>query len=134
MEEYILPLMMQSLTDFEEFVVEKVLRALTSLAELRLIMKVKLKELVSNILPLLYHPNPWIRAGMCLWKEILYNKNLIISTDESKGTASFLAQSVKCLPLLDVRCIIYPMIRPFLSDDVLDITASAILDNLKPEV
>lgn len=64
LEEYILPLMMQSLTDFEEFVVEKVLRALTSLAELRLIMKIKLKELVSNILPLLYHPNPWIRAGV----------------------------------------------------------------------
>ncbi|KAJ3026711.1 Serine/threonine-protein kinase, partial [Rhizophlyctis rosea] len=52
LEEYILPLMVQALTDAEEFVVEKVLNSLTSLAELGLLQKYKLKELAGTILPL----------------------------------------------------------------------------------
>ncbi|KAJ3165022.1 Serine/threonine-protein kinase [Irineochytrium annulatum] len=63
LEEYILPLTLQALTDAEEFVVEKVLAALTSLAELGLMQKPKLREMVTMILPLLCHPNVWIRNG-----------------------------------------------------------------------
>eukprot|EP00842_Homolaphlyctis_polyrhiza_P006602 jgi/Hompol1/6943/HPOL_000975-RA len=61
LEEYILPLMIQALTDSEEFVVEKVLSSLTSLAELGLIAKSKLKELCTTMIPLCCHPNRWIR-------------------------------------------------------------------------
>jgi phosphoinositide-3-kinase regulatory subunit 4 len=63
LEEYILPLTLQALTDSEEFVVEKVLGSLTSLAELGLLQKTKLKELISTVIPLMCHPNVWIRYG-----------------------------------------------------------------------
>ncbi|CAG8782882.1 15976_t:CDS:2, partial [Acaulospora colombiana] len=61
LEEYILPLMIQSLSDSEEFVVEKVLNSLTSLAELGLFQKMKLWELVAIVTPLMCHPGVWIR-------------------------------------------------------------------------
>nr|KAJ3420459.1 Serine/threonine-protein kinase [Polyrhizophydium stewartii] len=54
LDEYILPLMVQALTDSEEYVVEKVLNSLTSLAELGLIAKTRLKELCSTVPRLLY--------------------------------------------------------------------------------
>lgn len=89
LEEYILPLMVQALTgmntpcpqhgnledlstmsnyrnadvDSEEFVVEKVLNALTSLAELGLLQKPKLRDLGGVIAPLVCHPNMWVRFG-----------------------------------------------------------------------
>jgi phosphoinositide-3-kinase regulatory subunit 4 len=88
LEEYILPLMIQSLSgiikiwkytaimikilntfiflillDSEEFVVEKVLNSLTSLAELGLFQKMKLCELAAVVSPLMCHPGIWIRYG-----------------------------------------------------------------------
>jgi phosphoinositide-3-kinase regulatory subunit 4 len=63
LEEYILPLTFQALTDAEEFVVEKVLTSLAALAELGLLQKSKLKEFSTTIMPLLCHPNVWIRYG-----------------------------------------------------------------------
>ena len=71
LEEFILPLMVQAFTGFtiahsidsEEFVVEKVLNSLASLAEIGLIQKKKVKELFVIIIPLLCHPNIWIRMG-----------------------------------------------------------------------
>ncbi|KAJ3112086.1 Serine/threonine-protein kinase [Phlyctochytrium bullatum] len=60
LEEYILPLTVQALTDSEEFVVEKVLSALRALGELGLIQKIKLKELVSL-------------ARLHLWRHVLNN-------------------------------------------------------------
>ncbi|KAJ3072129.1 Serine/threonine-protein kinase, partial [Quaeritorhiza haematococci] len=112
LEEYILPLLAQALTDSEEFVVRKVLDALSSLAELRLLQKPKLKEFVSNILPLMCHPNIWIRYG----------------------AIAFVATAAKHLPLIDVRCIIYPMIRPFLKTDIAEVTELSLLENLKSPV
>ncbi|RKO92149.1 hypothetical protein BDK51DRAFT_20317 [Blyttiomyces helicus] len=118
LEEYILPLMIQALTgkylhsNAEEFVVEKVLNALTSLAELGLLQKPKLKELASTTLPLMCHPNVWIRYG----------------------AIAFVASTAKLLPLIDVRCILYPMIRPFLKVDMAEITETSLLESLKNPV
>lgn len=67
LEEYILPLSLQALTDSEEFVVERVLGSLTSLAELGLLRKPKLKALAGTIIPLMCHPNAWVRYGIFLF-------------------------------------------------------------------
>lgn len=83
LEEYILPLMIQSLSgnelpyclcyntetiieyaDVEETVVAKVLASLTSLAELGMFQKLRIWELVSAATGFLCHPNVWIRQGM----------------------------------------------------------------------
>ncbi|KAJ3185754.1 Serine/threonine-protein kinase [Gaertneriomyces sp. JEL0708] len=112
LEEYILPLMIQALTDAEEFVVEKVLSALTSLAELGLLQKPKLKELSVVILPLLCHPNTWIRLG----------------------AIGFVASAARLLPLLDVRCFLYPQLRAYLKMDVFEISENTLLENLKTPV
>ncbi|KAI8618435.1 hypothetical protein BC830DRAFT_1108985 [Chytriomyces sp. MP71] len=109
LEEYILPLVLQSLTDAEEFVVERVLSSLTSLAELGLFTKPKLKEIVGTVMPLVCHPSPWIRHG----------------------AIAFIAATSKLLPLIDVRCILYPLLRPFLKTNISDVTDVNLLFNLK---
>ncbi|KAJ3398997.1 Serine/threonine-protein kinase [Chytriomyces hyalinus] len=109
LEEYILPLVVLSLTDAEEFVVEKVLNALTLLAELGLFQKFKLKELVGTVMPLLCHPSLWIRHA----------------------SIAFVAATAKVLPLIDVRCILYPLLRPFLKTNIPDVTDVNLLFHLK---
>ncbi|KNC97679.1 VPS15 protein kinase [Spizellomyces punctatus DAOM BR117] len=109
LEEYILPLMVQALTDAEEFVIEKVLNALTSLAELGLLQKTKLKELAGTVVPLVCHPNTWIRFG----------------------AIAFISCAARLLPQIDVRCILYPIISPFLKTDIADITEVNLLESLK---
>ena len=51
--------------DVEETVVAKVLASLTNLCELGLFQKMRIWELMSATLGFLYHPNIWIREGMC---------------------------------------------------------------------
>ncbi|CAG8444654.1 3441_t:CDS:10 [Ambispora leptoticha] len=109
LEEYILPLMIQSLTDSEEFVVEKVLNSLTSLAELGLFQKMKIWELVGIISSLLCHPSIWIRYG----------------------AVAFISSASKLIPVTDVWCIVYPIIRPFLQADVIDLSEIQLLENIK---
>ena len=53
------------LIDVEETVVAKVLVPLTNLCELGLFQKMRIWELMSATLGFLYHPNIWIREGMC---------------------------------------------------------------------
>lgn len=84
LEEYIFPLMTQALSgehenfsltcgmltsgeDVEETNVAKVLSALTTLSELGLFQKMRLWELMSSTLPLLYHPNSWIKQGLSIF-------------------------------------------------------------------
>ncbi|KAI8926108.1 hypothetical protein BC831DRAFT_246086 [Entophlyctis helioformis] len=112
LEEYILPLMVQALTDAEEFVVEKVLNSLTSLAELGLIAKSKLRELCTSVLPLVCHPNRWIRYGV----------------------VAFLAASARLMPLIDVRCVLYPMVKPFLRREAPSLTEIGLLENIKSPI
>ncbi|GES86228.1 ARM repeat-containing protein [Rhizophagus clarus] len=112
LEEYILPLMIQSLSDSEEFVVEKVLNSLTSLAELGLFQKMKLCELAAVVAPLMCHPGIWIRYG----------------------AIAFIASAAKLLPITDVWCIIYEIIKPFLQAEVVEITELQLLENVKEPV
>lgn len=109
LEQFILPLLVMALTDAEEMVVEKVINSITSLAELGLIQKLKLKELAGQIVPLLVHPNRWIKYG----------------------AVGFVSSISKLLPLIDVKFVIYPMIRPFLTTDSIILTEALLIENLK---
>jgi len=58
--------------DSEEFVVEKVLNSLTSLAELGLLTKVNLRDLNLRLAGFLCHPNVWIRYGKFIFSLLLF--------------------------------------------------------------
>ncbi|KAK9471858.1 uncharacterized protein V1510DRAFT_426608 [Dipodascopsis tothii] len=112
LEEYIMPLMVQALADPEEFVIEKVLYAFTSLAELGLIKRPSLWDLVRIIVRFSVHPNLWIREGVF----------------------AFVAASTRWLSPADVHCIVTPIIRPFLRCDVLEYTELGLLEFSKPAI
>ncbi|OAX43719.1 ARM repeat-containing protein [Rhizopogon vinicolor AM-OR11-026] len=112
LDEYILPLMVQALSDVEESVVARVLTALTSLCELGLFQKMRIWELMSATLAFFYHPNVWIR----------------------QGAASFIAAAAKCLPQSDVWCILYPSLRHLLRSDVKQIEEQSLLSAMKPSL
>ncbi|KAF9045254.1 hypothetical protein BJ165DRAFT_1476337 [Panaeolus papilionaceus] len=109
LEEYILPLMVQALSDVEESVVAKVLAALTSLCELGLFQKMRIWELMSATLGFLYHPNIWIR----------------------QGAAAFITSAAAHLPQSDIWCILYPSLRHFLKSDIVTIDEQNLLAALK---
>ncbi|TBU59830.1 hypothetical protein BD310DRAFT_1038276 [Dichomitus squalens] len=109
LEEYILPLMIQALSDVEETVVAKVLASLTNLCELGLFQKMRIWELMSATLGFLYHPNIWIR----------------------EGAAAFIASAAKHLPPSDVWCILYPSLKHFLRSDVRDVDEKGLLMAMK---
>ncbi|KAJ6463912.1 hypothetical protein C8R45DRAFT_1220032 [Mycena sanguinolenta] len=110
LEEYILPLMIQALSDVEETVVAKVLASLTSLCELGLFQKMRIWELMSATLGFLYHPNMWIR----------------------QGAAAFIVSAASHLPQSDVWCILYPSLRHFLKSDIVTIDEQSLLTAMKP--
>ncbi|TFL03877.1 hypothetical protein BDV98DRAFT_525538, partial [Pterulicium gracile] len=110
LEEYILPLMIQALSDVEETVVAQVLVALTSLCELGLFQKMRIWELMSATLCFLYHPNSWIR----------------------QGAVAFLVAATKTLPPSDTWCILYPSLRSYLRSDVAEIDEQSLLMAMKP--
>ncbi|KAJ2936541.1 hypothetical protein H1R20_g554, partial [Candolleomyces eurysporus] len=112
LEEYILPLMIQALSDVEESVVARVLNALTSLCELGLFSKMRIWELMSATLGFLYHPNIWIR----------------------QGAVAFLTSAAQHLPVSDIWCILYPSLRHFLKSDIAEIDAMSLLRAMKPSV
>ncbi|KIJ16339.1 hypothetical protein PAXINDRAFT_132235 [Paxillus involutus ATCC 200175] len=112
LEEYILPLMVQALSDVEESVVARVLSALTSLCELGLFQKMRIWELMSATLCFFYHPNVWIR----------------------QGAAAFIASAAKRLQPSDVWCILYPSLRHLLRCDVKEIDEQNLLAAMKPSI
>jgi phosphoinositide-3-kinase, regulatory subunit 4 len=61
----LIPLLQQGLTDSEEFVIAKSIRATTALTELGLIQKSGLTEFISECACYLNHPNLWIRHEVC---------------------------------------------------------------------
>lgn len=112
LEEYIMPLMVQSLTDPEEFVVEKVLKALATMAELGLFQRTKTWELVDVVGRFMVHPSIWIR----------------------EAAVGFMAASTRWLSPSEIHCILYPLIRPFLEAQVAEYTATNLLEMLKRPV
>jgi phosphoinositide-3-kinase regulatory subunit 4 len=109
LEEYMLPLMVQSLTDPEETVVERVLRSFSAIAELGLFQKSTLWELVDIVARFTMHPNTCIR----------------------EAAAFFISSAVKFLSAADVHSIIIQHIRSYLKTVPPDLTEVLILDALK---
>ncbi|KAF2630930.1 phosphoinositide 3-kinase regulatory subunit 4 [Macroventuria anomochaeta] len=109
LEGYILPLMVQALTDPEEFVVEKVIRALSSMAELGLFQRSKTWELVDIVARLTMHPNLWIR----------------------ESAAQFISTASKYLSVADTHSILVNLIRPYLKVVPSDFSQTRILESLK---
>ena len=112
LEEYIMPLMVQSLTDPEEFVVEKVLRSLANMAELGLFQRSKTWELVGIVGRFTMHPNIWIR----------------------QSAVGFIAASTKWLAPADIYCIVYPLVQPFLKTKMVDLSTLSLLETLTKPV
>ncbi|KAL5390720.1 hypothetical protein DPSP01_001791 [Paraphaeosphaeria sporulosa] len=109
LEGYILPLMVQALTDPEEFVVEKVIRALSAIAEQGLFQRSKAWELIDIVARLTMHPNIWIR----------------------EAAAQFIAAVAKCLSVADKHSILINLIRPYLKIIPSEFTELRLLDSLK---
>jgi phosphoinositide-3-kinase, regulatory subunit 4 len=108
-ERYILPIMIQSLTDSENFVVEKVFRSLGRMASLGLLQKPTTWELVSIAARFLVHPSLWIR----------------------ESSVQFIALSSRYISTADKYCIIMPLVQPFLKWKIMDISEELLLDSLK---
>jgi phosphoinositide-3-kinase, regulatory subunit 4 len=109
LEEFILPLMVQALTDPEEFVVQRVLHSFASMAELGLFQRSKTWELVDVVGRFTMHPNIWIR----------------------EAAAHFLSSATLFLSVADNQCIVLPLIRPYLKTSIKDFSELGLLDNLK---
>lgn len=109
LEEFILPLMIQALTDSEDFVVAKVLSSFASMADLGLFQRAKIWEMVDVIARFTMHPNIWIR----------------------EAAANFVASATRYLSEADIHCIISPLLLPYLKMPLIDFSETSILDALK---
>ena len=109
LEEYMLPLMVQALTDPEETVVERVLRSFSAIAELGLFQKSTLWELVDIVARFTMHPNTCIR----------------------EAAAFFIASATRFLSVADRHSIIIPLIRAYLKTLPSELTELILLDALK---
>ncbi|KAL5611484.1 hypothetical protein BROUX41_000917 [Berkeleyomyces rouxiae] len=92
LDQFILPLLMQALADPEEFVIQSAIHALAQLASLGLLSRPKIWELVDIISRCSMHPNLWIR----------------------QTAAEFMSAACRYLSYADVRCIILPMLQPYM--------------------
>ncbi|KAI4272359.1 MAG: hypothetical protein LQ337_005359 [Flavoplaca oasis] len=109
LEEFILPVMVQALTDPEEFVVGQVLSSLASMAELGLFQRVKIWELVDVIARFLVHPNIWIR----------------------EAAVHFISASTQFLSAADIHCMVLPLVQPYMKFQIVNLSENDILNALK---
>ena len=109
LETFILPLMVQSLTDPEEFVIECVLRSLASMAELGLFQNSTSWDLLFIVVRLMVHPNSWIR----------------------EAAVSFVVSAAVYSSPADRYCIIFPLLQTFLKLPIQEISQPQILESLK---
>ncbi|CAO1635914.1 unnamed protein product [Parajaminaea phylloscopi] len=108
-EEYIVPLMIQALSDSEEFVTVRVLDGLGRLVDGGHLGRTRIYELISLTKGLLCHPNLWIR----------------------RSTIDLLAGITESLDATDQFALAYPSIRPLLKTEIPQITAAQLLDAAK---
>ncbi|KAG5914265.1 hypothetical protein E4U42_000578, partial [Claviceps africana] len=110
LEEFMLPLMLQALADSEETVVQAVLHSLAHLAGLGLLSRPRIWELADLVGRFTMHPNIWIR----------------------EAATRFVSQAAKFLDMADVRCILVPLIAPYLKiKTVALLDEPSLLDSLK---
>ncbi|XP_072948041.1 phosphoinositide 3-kinase regulatory subunit 4 [Epargyreus clarus] len=101
----LLPLLQQGLTDQSEWIIAKALRATSSLAELGLLPKQSLCDLVAESAVYLAHPNLWIRHEVC-------------------GLVSCVAS---LLNPIDVNCKILPLVWPHLKHKLIQVERAELL-------
>jgi phosphoinositide-3-kinase regulatory subunit 4 len=111
-EEYIIPLMVQALSDPEDFVVVRVLAGLgqvVTAGSSLLLSKFQIFDLVGATAGFLCHSNLWIR----------------------QAAARFLVDATAHLDATDVWAIVYPSIRPLLKYELEDLSALSIIESAK---
>lgn len=101
----LIPLLQQGLTDLDEFVIAKSIRATTSLTELGLIQKTGLAKFITDCACYLNHPNLWIRHEIC---------GLISAAANTFGA-------------IDVQCKIMPAISYHLRTPLIQVEKTEIL-------
>ncbi|XP_048405605.1 phosphoinositide 3-kinase regulatory subunit 4 isoform X2 [Stegostoma tigrinum] len=99
------PLLQQGLSDAEEFVIYKALKALTCMCQLGLLQKPHIYEFASDIAPFLCHPNLWIRYG----------------------AVGFITVVAQHLNIADVYCKLMPYLNPFISQPIIQIDKEIVL-------
>lgn len=87
------------MTDRSEHVIAKSINAMANLAELGLLNKATIKELISETACFLVHPNLWIRQAV----------------------VGFIAQSAKVLSVVDIQCKVMPSIHFYMKYPVIQI-------------
>ena len=108
-EDFILPLMVQSLNDPEEFVTREVLSAFANMASLGLFRKTKMREMLGINARYLVHSNAWVR----------------------EAAVNFVVASTGLLSPTDRHCLIAPELEPYLRFPVNDYSPTSLLDALR---
>lgn len=101
----LLPLLQQGLTDCEEFVIAKSIRATTALTGLGLIQKPALAEFISECACYLNHPNLWIRHEV----------------------VGLISSAAKIFGAIDIQCKIMPAITNHLKSPLIQVEKPEIL-------
>lgn len=101
----LLPLLQQGLTDCEEFVIAKSIRATTALTGLGLIQKPALAEFISECACYLNHPNLWIRHEV----------------------VGLISSAAKIFGAIDIQCKIMPAISNHLKSPLIQVEKPEIL-------
>ena len=112
MENYVLPLIVQTFTDPEEFVAERSFHSLSSLTELGFFQKQTLQQLFRVVVRYLVHPNNWIR----------------------QAAIAFISISVKRVGEIDAFAFLLPILHPYLVSDISDFREATILSTLRPPI
>jgi len=100
--------MLQALADPQEYVVEQALRSLASMAEMGLLQRAKLWELIDTIARFEMHPNVWIR----------------------EAATHFISAATTFLSLADTRVLVAPLVKPYLKVPASDFDETELLDAL----
>ncbi|XP_063387877.1 phosphoinositide 3-kinase regulatory subunit 4 [Cydia fagiglandana] len=109
----LMPLLQQGLTDQSEWIIAKALRATSSLAELGLLPKQSLCDLVAESAVYLAHPNLWIRHEVC----------------------GLIACVASLLNPIDVNCKISPLVWPHLKHKLIQVDrAELLLESLEEPI
>lgn len=103
----LVPLLLQGLTDPDEFLVAKAINAAARLSDRGLIMKAGMCEFISECAPYLVHPNPWVRHEMC----------------------GLLVAAANLFSAIDIQCKVMPAIQPHMKCPVLQLERPDVVMN-----
>uniref|UniRef100_T1KH83 non-specific serine/threonine protein kinase n=1 Tax=Tetranychus urticae TaxID=32264 RepID=T1KH83_TETUR len=104
------PFLQQGISDTEETVISKTLFCLANLTKLKLWDKTSVLDILSESIPLLCHPNIWIRHSLIYFIHLL---------------------AVQLSPA-DVYCKIMPLLAPYVTKEIFSLeNTNLLLDNLK---